>query len=503
MERRFPAVTFVNHGQEAGQYQAILQEYFSNQTKLHANCFIQPTSTSQISQIVTSLSQNQCKFAVKGGGHSLVVGANGITDGVTIDLRSMNKTTLSDDKKTASIGPGAKWGDVYRTLNPLGYGVPGGRASTVGVSGLTTGGGNSFYAARFGFVCDNVRNFEVVLGNGTVVDANGQENPDLFKGLKGGFGNLGIVSRFDIVAFKAGPLWGGVAFYYGFEAIFATIKPFVDFTNQIDNDPFGSLIQLWYHTPVDNKITQLNLYEYTGNATEKQYYTHLDPEDSTKPFPAPFENFTFSGPVGKPAANTLRVADQGNLTDELVLPLTFYNIFGPACFTANVTVFTEVTRILQRILQPYIDNPNSAPYTEAQGQFQPLPRVFSDHSLERGGNVMGLDRYPDNNILFLTVLVWTDPAKSDEIHALNDYMLGNITQYTKSVGAFKPWQYINYAYESQDPIGSYGTNNVRFLKKVSREYDPAQVFQNLVPGGFKLGDAGNRMEQFNFNHFNF
>lgn len=116
---------------------------------------------------------------------------------------------------------------------------------------------------------------------------------------------------------------------------------------------------------------------------------------------------------------------------------------------------------------------------------------------------MGLDRYPDNNILFLTVLVWTDPAKSDEIYALNDYMLGNITQYTKSVGAFKPWQYINYAYESQDPIGSYGANNVRFLKKVSREYDPAQVFQNLVTGGFKLGDAGNRMEQFNFNHFNF
>ena len=415
----------------------------------------------------------------------------------------MNKVTLSNDKTTASIGPGSKWGDVYRALGPLGYSVPGGRASSVGVAGLTTGAGNSFFAARYGLVCDNVKNFEVVLGNGTVVNANKDVNPDLWKGLKGSYGNLGIVSRFDLVAFKSGSLWGGVAIYYGFDNVFKTIKPFIDFTNSIASDPYGSLIQLWFHTPADNKITELNIYDYTGNATENPYYTHNDPEDASNPFPTPFENFTFDGPLGKPALNTLRVADQGNLTDELVLPYDFYNLFGPACFTATEAVMTEVTKILQRILQPYIDNPASAPYIEAQGQFQPLPRIFSDHSLERGGNVLGLDRYPDNNILFLTVLIWNNTKYSDEIYKLNDYMLGNITEYTKSVGAFKPWQYIAYAYESQDPLGSYGTNNVRFLKRVSREYDPGQTFQNLVTGPFRLTDAGKRMKQYNFNRFHF
>ena len=46
---------------------------------------------------------------------------------------------------------------------------------------------------------------------------------------------------------------------------------------------------------------------------------------------------------------------------------------------------------------------------------------------------------------------------------------------------------MNYAYPTQDVIGSYGDENVDFLRKVSRKYDPAQVFQKLVPGGYKLG----------------
>lgn len=101
----------------------------------------------------------------------LLVGSNGIENGVTVDLRKMRQTTLSADKKTASVGPGAKWGEVYSVLDALGYAIPGGRTSDVGVAGLVLGGGNSFFAARYGFVCDNVKNFEIVLGNGTITNA--------------------------------------------------------------------------------------------------------------------------------------------------------------------------------------------------------------------------------------------------------------------------------------------------------------------------------------------
>lgn len=68
------------------------------------------------------------------------MGASNIVKGVTIDLSRMNDVTLSADKTTAAVGPGAKWVHVYDVLGAQGYAIPGGRAGDVGVGGLTTGG---------------------------------------------------------------------------------------------------------------------------------------------------------------------------------------------------------------------------------------------------------------------------------------------------------------------------------------------------------------------------
>lgn len=129
------------------------------------------------------LAKASCQFAVKSGGHGILTGSSNIAKGVTIDLRGMRSVSLDKEKKTATVQTGAKWIDVYKYLDPLGYAIPGGRAGDVGVGGLTTGGmlnlenscqdidddadnllgGNSFFAARYGFACDNVKNFEVSL----------------------------------------------------------------------------------------------------------------------------------------------------------------------------------------------------------------------------------------------------------------------------------------------------------------------------------------------------
>ena len=134
-----PNITY-SRTEHANLYQQSVESYFSVQDRLTPTCFIKPSNTQDVSNIVGLLSKNSCQFAFRSGGHGLLVGSSNIVTGVTIDLSSMNSVALSADKQTASVQPGAKWIQVYETLDPLGYAIPGGRAGDVGVGGLTSGG---------------------------------------------------------------------------------------------------------------------------------------------------------------------------------------------------------------------------------------------------------------------------------------------------------------------------------------------------------------------------
>jgi FAD/FMN-containing dehydrogenase len=129
-----------------------------------------------VNTLVEGASCSSTKFAVRSGGHTVWAGSNNINNGVTVDLGLMNDVTLDKNASVASIGPGARWMNVYGALDPDGWTVPGGRAGSVGVAGFLTGGGNSFFTARKGFACDNVKNFEVVTASGLVNAASFVQN---------------------------------------------------------------------------------------------------------------------------------------------------------------------------------------------------------------------------------------------------------------------------------------------------------------------------------------
>lgn len=102
-----------------------------------------------------------CQFAVRSGGHTERPRAASIEDGVTIDLGLMNATIYNSENGSASVQPGARWASVYKALEEHDVAVAGGRSATVGVGGFVLGGGISFWSMRQGWVCDNVKNFEV------------------------------------------------------------------------------------------------------------------------------------------------------------------------------------------------------------------------------------------------------------------------------------------------------------------------------------------------------
>lgn len=194
------------------RYNESLASYFSPQAAaVQPLCFVTPQTVDEVSAVVKSLTSgghgDTANFAVRGGGHMWIPGASNSGGGVTIDLRGLNSVELSEDHSTVSVGGGATWDLIYNKLDALSLSVAGGRVAGVGVSGLTLGGGISYFGPRHGWTCNQATSFEVVLADGSIVQASAQENADLWKGLRGGANNFGIVTRMELVTFEQGPLW--------------------------------------------------------------------------------------------------------------------------------------------------------------------------------------------------------------------------------------------------------------------------------------------------------
>ena len=97
------------------------------QAAVNPRCVFKPTSTIEVSSLVLLSRLTQCPFAVKGGGHAAFSGASNIDSGITVSMENFKKVEVSADKKTADVGPGNRWVDVYTALQKFDLGVVGGR----------------------------------------------------------------------------------------------------------------------------------------------------------------------------------------------------------------------------------------------------------------------------------------------------------------------------------------------------------------------------------------
>ena len=96
--------------------------------------------------------------------------------------------------------------------------------------------------------------------------------------------------------------------------------------------------------------------------------------------------------------------------------------------------------------------------------------------------------------MFLLDVAWNSSQYDDKVRKIADTIMSNLASYLRGAGALKDFQYINYAFQDQDPLGGYGNASLAKIKAASAKYDPGQVFQKLVPGGFKLEHAGKGTE---------
>jgi FAD/FMN-containing dehydrogenase len=134
-------------------------------------------------------------IAARAGRHSYA--GYSTTTGLVVDVTRMNTVAVNPGSESARVGAGARLIDVYAMLSQYGFALPGGSCATVGIAGLTLGGGVGVLGRKFGLTSDNLLAAQVVVADGRILACDASRNPDLFWALRGGGGgNFGVVTSF-------------------------------------------------------------------------------------------------------------------------------------------------------------------------------------------------------------------------------------------------------------------------------------------------------------------
>ena len=160
-----------------------------------------------VSETISFARRSGLGTVVRSGGHCFA--GRSSTEGIVIDVSPMRSVAVSGG--VARVGAGARLGDVYDTLDEHDLTIPAGCGTTVGISGLTLGGGLGILGRKHGLTSDSLLAAQVVLADGGIVECDEHHEPDLFWALRGAGGcNFGVLTS---LAFRIFPSLGATAFH--------------------------------------------------------------------------------------------------------------------------------------------------------------------------------------------------------------------------------------------------------------------------------------------------
>jgi len=170
---------------------------------------VRPVDARDVARALTLAKGDDYDVAVKGGGHS-IAGYGAIEGGLLIDLSGLDSIDLDPETRSVTIGGGVRAGALTAATLEAGMVVPLGDNPDVGVAGLTLGGGIGWLSRRFGLTLDSLESADVVLADGTITTASQDDHADLFWALRGGGGNLGVVTSLRFRLHRFGTIVGGL-----------------------------------------------------------------------------------------------------------------------------------------------------------------------------------------------------------------------------------------------------------------------------------------------------
>ncbi len=166
----------------------------------HPAYVLRPHNVGDVQAAVRFATGTGLMLSVRGGGHGFPGFATN-DGGVVIDLSNLATVEILDHHQhVVRIGGGANWGQVADALAPHGLSISAGDTNSVGVGGLTLGGGIGWQVRKYGLALDQLVAADMVIANGTIVHASAKQNRELFWAIRGGGGNFGVVTAFEFAA---------------------------------------------------------------------------------------------------------------------------------------------------------------------------------------------------------------------------------------------------------------------------------------------------------------
>ncbi|HJQ77731.1 MAG TPA: FAD-binding oxidoreductase [Acidimicrobiia bacterium] len=169
---------------------------------------VQVVDANDVVAVLGYARSNDIPFTVRSGGHSLS-GASGIDDGIVIDVRALKGIEIDLETRTAWAGSGLTAAELTNAAGEHELALGFGDSGSVGVGGITLGGGVGFLARKYGLTIDSLLAVEMVTADGEVLVADADSHPDLFWAVRGGGGNFGVVTRFRFTLHPVDEFVGG------------------------------------------------------------------------------------------------------------------------------------------------------------------------------------------------------------------------------------------------------------------------------------------------------
>ena len=204
---------------------------------------VECTGVADVVAAVRFAGDHDLPVSVRAGGHN-VSGSALAEAGLVVDVSGLKGVRVDPTARRVRVDPGVSLGELTRETQQFGLAVPGGMAADTGVAGSTLGGGVGWLRGKYGLGVDNLRSVDLVTADGEFLTASEASHPDLFWAVRGGGGNLGVVTSFEFDCHPVGPEVATVMTYYAGEDAAAVLRSYREYVA----DAPDAVTTLAFHT---------------------------------------------------------------------------------------------------------------------------------------------------------------------------------------------------------------------------------------------------------------